>query len=376
MTEILDRPKWQDDGLVTDRVRSAVGPLVKRLDQPHVHVMSTRGEVRLDGDVSDHEAKAAIEAAARRVPGVVNVTSRLHVGLRRGECTPSVGRRTLRSALFHRLESAARSCGYATPQEARHVLHGALRVFAAVLPEPQRRRFLQHLPADVRRMSVPGAWATADVRSISSQRDLVATVAAATHTDRTHMGRLLTLVLPLLRRHAPEDADAIADVLSPELRALWLRGAVDTKMKARFRGDPLNAPVSAYMTRNVVRVPPRASLLQAFDLMSRTGVRHLPVVDFDGRCLDILSAFAVARRLPEAWATADVATSSRAGAVGPLSVLPETRLVDAASAMDHAGVDACCIVDDRGRFLGLLTARDVVAAVAMRPVEAVRRTDR
>ena len=52
------------------------------------------------------------------------------------------------------------------------------------------------------------------------------------------------------------------------------------------------------------------------------------------------------------------------GAVGPLSVLADVPLTQAAVSMDAAGVDACCVVDVHGRLVGLVTARDVVAAVA------------
>lgn len=118
------------------------------------------------------------------------------------------------------------------------------------------------------------------------------------------------------------------------------------------------------MTADFVRVAPDVSILEAFAAMVRSGVHHLPVVNDDGRCTVLLDMATVVRRLPE-----DVVAQGRAplrlpGSAGPLSVLADDPLTSAAAAMTDAAADACCAVDRRGRMVGLLTARDVVAACA------------
>lgn len=85
-----------DDLTLADRIRSELGPLEKRLDLPHVHVMAEDHVVLLHGDVEwPHEA-AAIEHAVRSVSGVHDVESHLHVGLLPSDTRPSTGALHLR----------------------------------------------------------------------------------------------------------------------------------------------------------------------------------------------------------------------------------------------------------------------------------------
>jgi CBS domain-containing membrane protein len=374
MTETLHRPLWEDDGILADRVRSTIGPLLKRLDQPRVHIMATQGAVTLHGDVSDVQAKSVIESSVRRVPGVTGVTSHLQVGLQPGESTPSAGHRAERSPLLRALERVVRESGYLSSAEARYILRGLLSVFTARLPEPQRHRFLQHLPGDVRRLATSAHWLTSDIRTVTTEHDLAQTAAVAMLTDRMHADQLLRRVLPVLREHAPTDADTIAAALPSELRSVWSGEAASSRsteaqhpgVGERPRRTPnlLRLPVSAVMTRDVVQASSSASLFEAFELMARAHVHHLPVVRPDGRCIALLDAVSVAQRLPEAWVTRGGVSLYQLGAVGPLSVLPDVPLAHAAASMDAAGVDACCVVDERGHLVGLLTARDVIAVVA------------
>jgi hypothetical protein len=82
-----------DDRTLADRVRSELGPLEKRLDVPHVHVMVEDHVVLLHGEVEwPHEA-ASIEEAVRRVSGVRRVESHLRTGTLPSNLRPSAGRR-------------------------------------------------------------------------------------------------------------------------------------------------------------------------------------------------------------------------------------------------------------------------------------------
>ena len=374
MTETLHRPMWEDDGILADRIRSTLGPLLKRLDPPRVHVMAAQGEVTLHGDVSDLQAKALIESSVRGVSGVNRVLSHLRVGLQRGESTPSAGHRTERSPLLRRLEQIARDAGFASEAEARYVLRGALGVFTARLPEPARRRFLEHLPGDVRRLASSAHWLTSDIRTVTTEHDLAQTAAVAMLTDRLHADRLLRRLLPVLREHAPSDAETVADVLPPELRAVWTgtevghggRREVEPAAEGRAAGSRalLDLPISAVMSRDVVHARLDTSLFEAFELMAQAHVHHLPLVRSDGHCVAMLDAVTVAQRLPEAWVTRGGVALHQVGTVGPLSVLPDVTLAHAAQSMAAAGVDACCVVDVHGRLIGVVTARDVIAVVA------------
>jgi len=77
------------DDVLTDRVRSSIGPLERRLDIPHVHVMVEDHVALLHGDVPDHHAAAALQRAVHNVSGVRGVESHLHIGLIAGDTRPS-----------------------------------------------------------------------------------------------------------------------------------------------------------------------------------------------------------------------------------------------------------------------------------------------
>ena len=53
--------------------------------------------------------------------------------------------------------------------------------------------------------------------------------------------------------------------------------------------DPLKTPVSAVMTRNVVTIRENTDRSTVLQLMDRNHIRHLPVVDGEGRVKTILS---------------------------------------------------------------------------------------
>lgn len=80
-----------DDLTLADRIRSELGPVEKRLDLPRVHVMVREHVALLHGQVEwPHEA-ATVEAAVRRVSGVRDIESHLHVGFLDPHTRPSAG---------------------------------------------------------------------------------------------------------------------------------------------------------------------------------------------------------------------------------------------------------------------------------------------
>lgn len=79
------------DNMLADRVRSSIGPVLHRLDLPHIHVMAEGHTVLLHGDVASDEDALEIDRAVRAVSGVVDVESHLHVGLLPSDSRPSEG---------------------------------------------------------------------------------------------------------------------------------------------------------------------------------------------------------------------------------------------------------------------------------------------
>lgn len=221
--------QWGEDATVADRVRSGLGPVLKALDNPHVHVAVADGIVSLHGDVADRAAQAAVEASVLSTSGVRGIQSRLHLGLLPSDTRPSRGRQTAVAA---------------------------------------RRDDVGHLKA----------------------RDV--------------------------------------------------------------------------MTSTFVSVAPGDSPFTAYEVITKNNVHHLPVVDRTGRCVTILDSVTAIARASEMLLHSNAHLLELQGLGRPVCVLPDTSLRRVATEMTLTGNDACGVVDEHGRMLGLITARDIVAAVA------------
>lgn len=220
---------WAEDATVADRVRSGLGPVLKALDNPHVHVAVADGIVSLHGDVADRATQAAVEASVQSTAGVRGIDSHLHLGLLPSDTRPSRGRRA----------------------------------------------------------------------------------AAAARPDG-------------IERLTAQDV----------------------------------------MTSTFVSVAPGDSPFTAYDVITKNNVHHLPVVDDAGRCVTILDSVTAIARASETLLHSNARLLELQGLGRPVCVLPETPLRRVASEMTTTRNDVCGVVDRHGRMLGLITARDIVAAVA------------
>lgn len=214
-----------DDLVLADRVRSALGPVTRDLDLPHVHVMVDDGVVLLHGDVAADRDRDVIEQRTSAVAGVRGVESYLHVGLLRSDTRPSAGRAVHpRSEARRRLERAAERGGAIGEGEAARAVRAVLATFLERIPEGERHHVLIHLPADVRaltRMPRRLGGAGTLVRTVD---DLVATVGDTDPALGATRARLVTdAVLGELSQLIPEERDDVAAILPAELRRLWQR---------------------------------------------------------------------------------------------------------------------------------------------------------
>ncbi|CAL9562258.1 CBS domain-containing protein [Streptomyces sp. enrichment culture] len=137
--------------------------------------------------------------------------------------------------------------------------------------------------------------------------------------------------------------------------------------------DPvLERAVREVMRTSLVTVAAEETVLAAWELLERSGARHLPVVLPDGRCAGLLERAEVAVvcaapavSLSRRYAR-DLVRCRRCAVVHHGD--PVGRAV---AVMDANGCDALPVVGDAGTLAGLLTAADVVSALAGRGAEVL-----
>jgi acetoin utilization protein AcuB len=117
------------------------------------------------------------------------------------------------------------------------------------------------------------------------------------------------------------------------------------------------------MTSPVVTVPDSGTIWDAWSVMVNCRVRHA-VVASHGHCIGVVDD----RELVQAWQQGP--TALRSTPIRQLlhartsCVLPEAPLRQVAVLMNAERVDVVPVVDASGKLLGLITAGDVVHAVA------------
>jgi len=138
--------------------------------------------------------------------------------------------------------------------------------------------------------------------------------------------------------------------------------------------------VAQAMRRRPITIDPDAPLGTALAVMMERGVRHLPVLDDDGRLIGMLTdrdvrstviAPALAERLPPRWRRYANALQRRgqdlrvrdAMTWDCVTTRPEASLAQAAAIMLD-GRFGCLLVVDEGQLVGILTERDLLRALA------------
>ncbi|WP_327315794.1 CBS domain-containing protein [Streptomyces sp. NBC_01235] len=134
--------------------------------------------------------------------------------------------------------------------------------------------------------------------------------------------------------------------------------------------EVLARTVAVVMRTAVVTVTVDETVLVAWELLERSGSRHLPVVRPDGRCAGLLNRadVAVACAAPAASLSGLRVGDLLRGHRPPALVHVEQTVRHAADLMSCTEVDALPVLEEDGRLAGVLTAFDVVAALSGRPV--------
>ena len=208
------------DDVLADRIRSTLGPVLKQLDLPHVHVMVTNHIALLHGDVGRAYEADVIEHAVLDISGVEGIESHLHAGLIRGDTRPSLGR-SAPPAPSLALQAVLEAAAGAGASEPRVAAHAVLCRFVDRIPENERSQVLAHLPEDVKELVGPPRRHGAHAERYRSFDDLVAAVRAEEAIAPEFAGQLTRGVVATLRWLVPEEADDVSAVLPPGLRDVW-----------------------------------------------------------------------------------------------------------------------------------------------------------
>lgn len=212
------------DLVLTDRIRSTIGPLEKQLDLPRIHVMVNDRTALLHGDVARLADAAMLEHAVGAVSGVKGVESFLHIGLIASDTRPSDGRASPQppsDALTALLETA-RSVG--AGHAPANLVRAVLSVFLEAVQHDEKRHVLSHLPDDVRRLADPPRRAGLEPQRIRTTQDLFDAIANSDpDLDRSDVERATIEILAGLARLVPEEVHDLDASLPHELSELWQR---------------------------------------------------------------------------------------------------------------------------------------------------------
>lgn len=130
--------------------------------------------------------------------------------------------------------------------------------------------------------------------------------------------------------------------------------------------------VSRSMTRKLITIVPEASVFEAQEKMSQHRIRHLPVVDPDGRLVGIVTDRDIRSALPHTpmkEPTGDIeADKIRDLKVGkimtaePKTISPHNTIQDALLLIQDLRVGALPVVDSKGQLTGIISVRDLLRA--------------
>jgi acetoin utilization protein AcuB len=130
--------------------------------------------------------------------------------------------------------------------------------------------------------------------------------------------------------------------------------------------------VERWMSKRVFTTKPDSCLIDAFEIMRDHRIRHVPVVEGDKLVgivsdRDVRSALPSRRGLQEGWASlGESLLSTRVAqvmSVMPIRIAPGASIREAAQIMCRDKIGALPVVDD-GRLIGILSAEDILWAIA------------
>ena len=130
--------------------------------------------------------------------------------------------------------------------------------------------------------------------------------------------------------------------------------------------------VSRSMTRKVITVGPEAGIFEAQELMAESKIRHLPVIDPDGRLIGIVTDRDIRSALPYDFFKKPPSKKEKEKfsrlqikdimSKSPMTISPSYTIQDALLMIQDAKVGALPVVDEENRLKGIISVRDLLRA--------------
>ena len=128
--------------------------------------------------------------------------------------------------------------------------------------------------------------------------------------------------------------------------------------------------VSRSMSRKVITVEPETGIFNAQELMGENNIRHLPVVDPDGRLVGIVTDRDIRSALPYEFFKHHPTEEEKQRfsklqikdimSKNPLTISPAYTIQDALLMIQDAKVGALPVVDEENKLKGIISVRDLL----------------
>ena len=130
--------------------------------------------------------------------------------------------------------------------------------------------------------------------------------------------------------------------------------------------------VSRSMTRKVITVGPQANIFEAQELMAQNQIRHLPVIEENGRLLGIVTDRDIRSALPYNFFKKPPSKEEKKNfsqlkideimTREPITISPSHTIQDALLIIQDAKVGALPVVDEDRKLKGIISVRDLLRA--------------
>ncbi len=130
--------------------------------------------------------------------------------------------------------------------------------------------------------------------------------------------------------------------------------------------------VSRSMTRKVITAGPETGIFEAQELMTQSKIRHLPVIETDGRLVGIVTDRDIRSALPYEFFKKHPSMQEKKKfsklqikdimSKNPITISPTYTIQDALLMIQDAKVGALPVVDEENRLTGIISVRDLLRA--------------